>query len=275
MDLLRKYLSVRRHKGHSFSIHASSVFVGLNIMGISAILTFLSVAFNWGGVCTTVLGATTQFSLWSEWLSTVPLLVYFTIAIVDKSELVWEDYAFITSNFLSILFGFLANFAPLLWVCLLLLAFSVLGYCPNFIMPSFLSLAKAETIGALKSSLVQKKYVLHIDKRDELAKWLVVASVGIPVIYFLSMFGLLSVAHTLDLLNLVSVVVKGYFVSTVTDVHMDIIIDAKELALIEEKRASKARRDFMKCGHIFILIYSINPHTTFVAHDTCLQVYFS
>jgi DMSO reductase anchor subunit len=58
-----------------------------------------------------MLGVESVCGQWAEWLTSVPLIVYMTIAVEDKLALDGEDYIIIGSCVGCILFGFLMNFS--------------------------------------------------------------------------------------------------------------------------------------------------------------------
>jgi uncharacterized membrane protein YbaN (DUF454 family) len=61
-------------------------------------------------VCEDALGIETYSTQWAEWMVTVPLLGYVTLAVEDKRSLTNEDKLAVVSMFLMIFFGFAMNF---------------------------------------------------------------------------------------------------------------------------------------------------------------------
>lgn len=233
-------------KSEQGSLHYSVCFVAFHILSISLLNTFLAVEFDWGGTCVSSVGATTQLLMWPEWISTVPLLVYLTIAVVDKPLFSAADLAFIGTMFLCLLIGSMMQFSQSSWSGWILFVISTCLYLPMLFLPAFLMHGISESEAGIKDSMARQNFALRSKRRHQLAKWLIFGSAIFPVLYFLSALGYLNSAQSVEALHMFSVIIKGFFTTVVTDVHMDLVVGVEELALAEEKRASKARREFMK-----------------------------
>ena len=75
------------------------------------VLIILIASAKYGGICEDMLGVESVCGQWAEWLISVPLIVYMTIAVEDKKSLGWEDFVIIGSCFLCVFCGFLLTLA--------------------------------------------------------------------------------------------------------------------------------------------------------------------
>lgn len=229
------------------SIHYSVYFVALNVVSMTLLNTSLGVLFDYGGTCVSSLGSITQLLMWPEWVSTVPVLVYLTIVVIDKPSFSSGDIAYMITMFLSLFTSFLIELTqkPFWGWTLLIVACSL--YAIMFTLPAFLIHGVAAAAeNDITSSIARQSFLLRAARRHQLSIWLVFGSLIFPVVYFLCIYRVLSPAKTIEVHHVFSVIIKGFFTTLITDVHMDLVIGADELALAEEKRAGKARRDFMK-----------------------------
>ena len=71
----------------------------------------ITASLRYGGICEDMLGVESVCGQWAEWMTSVPLIVYMTIAVEDKKTLVWGDFVVIGSCFLCVFCGFLLNFS--------------------------------------------------------------------------------------------------------------------------------------------------------------------
>ena len=78
-----------------------------HIVSLGMISNFLAITFSSGGICIDQLNVATSASIWGEWLSCGPLLVFMATTINKKRFLRNTDLMFIISAFLNIVFGFL------------------------------------------------------------------------------------------------------------------------------------------------------------------------
>ena len=78
-----------------------------------------------------MLGVESLCGQWAEWLTSVPLIVYMTIAVEDKTALDKIDGLIIASCFMCIFFGFILNISADdhsgLGIVLLMLSFGAIG----------------------------------------------------------------------------------------------------------------------------------------------------
>jgi hypothetical protein len=128
MQQIVKIFECRLQPGnHHTSEAIYTAVLTVNIIAASAfLLTFLM---NYGGICTDVFGVVSTTPQWAEWLVTVPLMVYMTLAIEDKPALTFRDKAVIAVFICAIAFGFLLNFRgmgqPMGFVLFILGCFSI------------------------------------------------------------------------------------------------------------------------------------------------------
>jgi len=78
-----------------------------NIVTMGTISAFLSFTVNWGGLCIDNFGVASNASIWGEWLSCGPLLVFLLLTIVDKPKLLMIDWFLIFLFFFCLFCGFL------------------------------------------------------------------------------------------------------------------------------------------------------------------------
>jgi hypothetical protein len=97
---------IQRDMDHPVAVYSASATVSL-IAGISTLVTVLDGERH---ICKDVFGVETYQAQWAEWITTVPLLGYITIALEDKSKISWRDKGAIASTALMIAFGFAMNF---------------------------------------------------------------------------------------------------------------------------------------------------------------------
>jgi hypothetical protein len=98
--------STQKDMHHSRSIYGAAATMTL-IAGVSSIISFTS---GTRRICQDALGIETYYTQWAEWMVTVPLLAYITIAIEDKRSTTSEDKSALVSMFLMIFFFFAMNF---------------------------------------------------------------------------------------------------------------------------------------------------------------------
>ena len=93
---------------------------------------------KYGGICEDMLGVESVCGQWAEWLTSVPLIVYMTIAVEDKKSLALGDFIVIGSCFLCVFCGFLLTLSQKSSrVGLGLLLLSIFAVCVTIIFLSF------------------------------------------------------------------------------------------------------------------------------------------
>ena len=80
---------------------------------IASSSSLLTAFWGYGGVFTDVLGAQSPCAMWAEWMCSVPLLLYMSIAIEDKPALTGKDILVILAIVLCVSCGFCMNFKGL------------------------------------------------------------------------------------------------------------------------------------------------------------------
>ena len=80
------------------------------LSSISFVSFHFSAYYGYGGICIDMLGVESVCGQWAEWLTSVPLIVYMTIAVEDKQTLNSHDFVIISSCVMCIAFGFVMNF---------------------------------------------------------------------------------------------------------------------------------------------------------------------
>jgi len=226
--------------------HLDIVFVALNVLTISILHIGISLATNYGGVLTNALGASTHMMMWPEWITTVPLMVYLVVVLVDAPKLSTVDMVYIAVNCSSMVLAALTNFDLPPWVCWVLIVLSCILYVPNFFLPALL-LRDCFVVNdtSLHDITDQRKiHALHMTRRYHSACWLTCGSLLFPIIYFISIAGFINAATSIGCYHLASMIVKGQFASTVVESY--IVTDLRTMlgefntALVEERWANKA-----------------------------------
>jgi uncharacterized membrane protein YbaN (DUF454 family) len=160
---------------------------------IAALSRIISLTNGTSHVCEDALGIETFTAQWAEWLVTVPLLSYVTLAIEDKRSLTKEDKLSIVSVFFMILFGFAMNFvknSPVYGWTL----FSLSGLCYGGLMRMAMTLRKKAlaVLREKKTTSTNSWKVERSSMKYRLSALLVVVMPSFPIVYILRYSGALN-----------------------------------------------------------------------------------
>ena len=164
--------------------HLRGVYAGaatMSLIGGASTVLYLTQVGDY--VCFDALGVETPASQWPEWLVASPLLVYITIAIEDKTELIAEDYTIILLMFLCILFGFIMNFRIDFASGIILYILSSLCMVGNIVMALK---ASEKTKNQEKSKLLSRQWIVErLIMKTKLARLLFWLLPIFPILYIL------------------------------------------------------------------------------------------
>lgn len=234
-----------------------SLIVSLNIVSIGSTATFLSF-YNWGGLCIDGLGTPTPASIWGEWLSCAPLLIFVVISITNKYRLTRIDLFLMISFFLCILFGFFIvlsrdnKTASIFWFIM-----SILTYLPVLYLPWNYSFERVyieyekpleeddktekDNSGEIDLIKYQKKHTFLIYRN--LSYCLNIVLPLYTVNFMISMYIRDIFAEIINIYQILSLLTKGLFIIIIMNRHIELY----ELALKTiNYHIEKNRREFIK-----------------------------
>jgi hypothetical protein len=181
-------VSLQKGMQHPRSVYGAAATITL-IAGISSILSFTVGSRH---ICKDALGIETYRSQWADWMVTVPLLAYVTIAIEDKCRLTREDKLALVSTFLMIFFGFAMNFvqqSPVYGWCL----FTLSGICSYGLLRMALrSRRKAHAVQAMMEKASTSWQVERSIMKYRLSFLLVLVVPTFLLVYLLRYAGIIS-----------------------------------------------------------------------------------
>jgi len=214
--------------------------VYFNIVSMGTITTFLSFTLNWGGLCIDNFGVASNASIWGEWLSCGPLLVFLLLTMVDKPKLLWIDYLLIALFFLSLLFGFLVIIPQSPQMSKLWVVLSCLAYAPFLILPFFIEDNRNHSllISSEEKSLQQKR-------QRSICYWVTLTLPLFVLSYFLAVAKVLSIDESVMSFQFLSMATKGLYAALLLDIHFDALVVTQQ-ALSVERMANEARRAYLK-----------------------------
>jgi hypothetical protein len=221
------------------------LFVAINIVSMGTIATILAL-FDEPGVCIDVLGVASPGPIWGEWLACGPLLIVITLSIVNKPEFNRIDRALIITFWFCLLAGFLIIIpqpyeAGMFWFLL-----SCLTYLPVLYLPCYGADVDAYVIDSNdKDVTVLRTASARLAQRYNLSMWLTVVLPLYTVNYIVALGKGYGPAETIAIYQVLSVLTKGLFAAATMDIHLGLMVES-EKALLEERRANEARRQFMR-----------------------------
>lgn len=220
-------------------IERQTYFPTLNVIVLATLSLLLAVTSNWGGLCVDSIGVASPASIWGEWISTGPLMLFITLSVVDKPALTYEDIFIIVTFWLCLIFGFVLIFDQPSWLAAIWLSLSCVFYLPMFwlvVIARRPSSVSPDALGLLSGKLA---------KRTNLVNVLICILPWFTVVYIIAMFNVISYPMTIVSFQVLSLLTKGLFVTFDTDMHLE-LLNTTTRALIEEKRANEARRAHLK-----------------------------
>ena len=184
-----------------------------------------------------MLGVATSGSLWAEWLTCGPLLLFTAVSVGNKSKLNRADVCIMISFYLCILFGFLIITSPTYEVGIVFLLLSIVTYLPILCLP-FLS----------PSRLLVKTGGIDVLQRTLQRNLIMTLTIVFPLFsvnYLLALFHVIDAMTTVLVYQTLSLLVKVFFSIYAMDIHTDSAL-AIERTLHDELIANESRRSFMK-----------------------------
>jgi len=221
-------------------------FASFSVVSMGLLTTILTLVFDWGGICVDSNGVASPAAIWGEWCASGPLLIFITVAMVDKPDLSRMDWFLILSFFVSLFTGFLMIIPQPNSTAIFLLFISCISFCPTLYLPFYLK----QYDGSLNEQIEENheqfsKFSQRFAQRYNISFGLTFVLPLFAVIYIISMFGLINDPVTILSFQILSVVTKGIFAAAVVDIRLDSLRETQR-ALVEENRASEARRAFLK-----------------------------
>mmetsp|Transcript_30216 Transcript_30216/g.41566 ORF Transcript_30216/g.41566 Transcript_30216/m.41566 type:complete len:767 (-) Transcript_30216:185-2485(-) len=228
-------------------------YTAINIVSMGAVATILAIFFNWGGVCVDVLGVASPASLWGEWCSSGPLLIFITVTMVDKPDLSKMDWFLIISFFCCIICGFLIIIPQPYAVAMFWLVMSCATYLPLLYLPfhvkRFDNIIEPSAIYQCNDneddSDAWPSFSQRFAQRFNLSMWLTLVLPFYSITYFIALFGGINIMLTIAIYQLLSVLTKTLFAAVIMDVHLDALLHTQNILLIEQ-HANEMRRAFLK-----------------------------
>ena len=216
----------------------------VNIIAASSfLLTFLM---NYGGICTDVFGVVSNTSQWAEWLVTVPLMVYMTLAIEDKERLTKRDIIILVVFVLAIAFGFLLNFRDMgiAWG-IVLFVFGCCSITVNFWLDmSYGSKLSSEL--TIVDGKIDYAAMNRTSKQKTLSRLFLFAFPCFPATHIAANIQLLTREQVFIAYGLCSLIAKLLFAGSVSDAHIGLAGGIQNLKLVTEKALNHTRRQFLR-----------------------------
>lgn len=223
-------------------------FTVFTVSSIAASSFFLTFSLHWGGVCKDVLGVESTAAQWAEWLITVPLMVYMTLAMEDKEALTAHDITILAVFVLAISFGFLLNFKDMPTAVGYVLF--ILGCCSITVTIVLDRLSGTKFKTAINdhsaSHADYRRALIKASKRRTLSRLFVAVFPLFPMTHILAQAEVLDRESTIIAYALCSLIAKLLFASSVSDAHASLAEGVNKLRLSAEQTANDKRRNFLR-----------------------------
>ena len=185
----------------------------------------------------------TPASLWGEWISCGPLLIFFTVSMVGKDKLNRMDLTIMITFFLTIIFGFITiipqpTFFGYFWFLL-----SSVSFLPTLYLPLHVSQPHHQESMDLEVGLKHRS--IRGEQRFHFAVWLTIAFPLFPLVYLLAALNVIGPGDTIGLFLLLSVIAKGFLLIVIMDEFTNVLLEVQQ-ALSKEQIANHMRRAFLK-----------------------------
>mmetsp|Transcript_9476 Transcript_9476/g.13093 ORF Transcript_9476/g.13093 Transcript_9476/m.13093 type:complete len:755 (+) Transcript_9476:48-2312(+) len=211
-----------------------------NIVSMGAITSFLSFTLNWGGLCIDNLGVATNASIWGEWLSCGPLLVFLLLTIAEKPKLLTIDWFLIALFFFSLFCGFLVILPQSRQMSQFWLVLACLTYAPFLFLPHFI-----EDTHKRRPFIAFNDVSQRYKRQRNICYWVTLTMPLFSVSYFLALFGVFDASMSVFSFQFLSMATKGLYAAVLMDVHFDTLVVTQQ-ALSLEQTANEARRVYLK-----------------------------
>lgn len=185
----------------------------------------------------------THAATWGEWFAGAPLLIYLTVAVVEKRRLSSTSTVIIVACFLAFVTGFIIIIPQPKELGIVWLVFSILLLLPTFFLSMQLNCFKS-----VSRSIYSEYTEIDRDPPKFFQNLLWCLTITFPLFavnYFLGISGVFSHSQTVSVFLLLSAGTKGLFAVIVTEVHESIFAKVKQL-VGEDRRVTEMRREFLK-----------------------------
>lgn len=189
------------------------VLVSFQVLSMSCVSIFLQTVFNFGGTCVDALGVTSHAPMWFLLATTVPLLLYLMITLVDKSKFDKEDYIVMACPFFGLICGFLLVLKQPRWVTIIFLLVAICTCMLLSVYPLFIM--RGVNLKSLEEMPNGRKVVQQHLRRHQLAVFLALGSSLFGVVYFVALFGFMSPTEIISSFHVCCALTQGNIVHCV------------------------------------------------------------
>lgn len=223
------------------------MWLAFHVVTIGITSTVLSVVFGWGGLCIDTIGFSSPASMWGEWLTSGPLLIFITVSLADKDNMGWIDVFIIFSFFVCIFTAWLIIIPQSHGSAAFLLTLSFVAYIPVIYLPYHCWPPKHEKLLDMYPNAFTELTILKQRHKQQfqLALWLSAMFPVFPLLYLLSIWGVLSTDSGIIALHVFSMLTKGFWAAAAINIHLELSLEMERI-IIEEIRANESRRAFVK-----------------------------
>ena len=248
ISAVNQMIKIFECRTHSRDHNSEGIYFAVLTVNLIAASSFiLTFALNWGGICKDVLGVESTTAQWAEWLVTVPLMVYMTLAMEDKPALFWEDIVIIIVFILAIAFGFFLNFNEMP-IALGYILF-MLGCCSISVTTilDYLSVKSFEKALSSQNQLLNStRIIARASKRRTLTRLFTVIFPLFPLTHILAQTKVIDREGTFVAYAICSLIAKLLFASSVSDTHINVIEGINKITLSSGMADNKIKRKFLE-----------------------------
>jgi signal transduction histidine kinase len=199
--------------------------------------------------------------MWTEWLSTGPMIIFLLLALTEKKDLSNTDLAIVISFFMCMVFGFLPIIPQPRYLAYLWIALSVVACLPVLYLPWYVSRQGQEQAPDILDLEEARSNQMNNTKRHlmqySLATWMAIVCPLFPLNYLLAATKVIGPGESVGVFLLLTLLLKAFFAASLADAHTLSLIDRqKELEknaidkifydLEKERYANESRRTFFK-----------------------------
>jgi signal transduction histidine kinase len=199
--------------------------------------------------------------MWTEWLSTGPMIIFLLLALTEKKDLSNTDLAIVISFFMCMVFGFLPIIPQPRYLAYLWIALSVVACLPVLYLPWYVSRQGQEQAPDILDLEEARSNQMNNTKRHlmqySLATWMAIVCPLFPLNYVLAATKVIGPGESVGIFLLLTLLLKAFFAASLADAHTLSLIDRqKELEksaidkifydLEKERYANESRRTFFK-----------------------------
>ena len=219
------------------------------IAGSSNMLTYTH-----GGVCKDALGVESPVAQWSEWIVSVPLMVYINIAVEDKNkELINSDLAVIMLTSVSIILGFMMNFHVPFTVGVIFFSLAILCFIayPSYLM-KFSGESNKVKFSLIRSNLSivetrirEEEDLIKATKYKYLSRLLFTLFPLFPFTYLLAYMKILDRDQAIVTFGMGGIITKMLFANILVDAKVG-LSDRLDAERKSRKSAEVSRNTFLR-----------------------------